>query len=373
MAAGVQWRVTTGADTHWHGAGQVSDSLAQVDDPYTVTFQGTAGWIAPADVAGIFPEPGGTSVVSVAFLPTHMVLIPSNTFLMGVCRGQGGHAVTLSAFQLDRCPVTVGDYQTFCAASGTTMPTPPSWLWANTNLPMVNVTWAEAAAYAAWMGKRLPTEAEYECAMRDTLTNAIYPWGDEILASNANFGNIVGRPTSAGTYPATTNYGLYDIAGNVWEWCADWYTDVLVGPVTDPTGSAVGSNKVMRGGSWVNSSVKLRCAPRYQAQPSVRYTDLGFRCAMSIEGLMGQSRNSQMNPVACPGILGLRSSSTGIRIDWKGGVEATQYLEVSESLAGTGDQWRVIFTNLPLTATLTNYLDPGATNRMLFYRIRAER
>jgi hypothetical protein len=327
---------------------------------------------------------------------------------MGIYQGQGGHTVTLSGFALDRRPVTVGDYQAFCADTGNTMPAPPTWGWTNGSLPMVNVTWNEAAAYAAWAGKRLPTEAEYEYAMRDSLTNRLYPWGDTISTANANYGNVVGRPTVAGTYPPTPNYGLSDIAGNVWEWCSDWYADVLTGPVTNPAGPASGVVKTVRGGSWVNSAVKLRCAGRYQMQPFVRYVDLGFRCAMDIRGAAAggdgipawwktqyfgasgaafdPNRDSDgdgmadgkeyvagtdpTNAVSCLGIEAISVGMGGAWVGWKGGTVATQYLEAGDVAAGS---WRVIFTNVPPTSATTNYLDADATNRLQFYRIKAGR
>ena len=277
VASGAQWRLTSGPDTNWHGSGQASAQVPRV--PYTVTFQGVSGWTTPADITGVVPPAGGTSTVFATYAPVNMALIPIQTYQMGIYMGQGGHAVTVSDFYLDRQEVTVRDYQAFCAATGSTMPAAPAWGWTDANLPMVNVTWNEAAAYAAWMGKRLPTEAEFECAMRDTLSDRRYPCGDAMTTNEANYGNCVGRPTVAGWCAATANYQLYDIAGNVWEWCSDWYADVLTGPVTDPVGPASGSNKVIRGGSWVNPAARLRCASRFQMQPFVRYADLGFRCA----------------------------------------------------------------------------------------------
>jgi formylglycine-generating enzyme required for sulfatase activity len=407
-ATGAQWRIASGADTNWHGSGQVSAPLAPAAGPYTVTFLAVGGWTTPADIGGIAVSGGGTATVSAVYVPTAMVQIPGGTFQMGVYQGQGGHTVTLSGFLLDRRPVTVGDYQAFCADTGNTMPAPPTWGWTNTSLPMVNVTWNEAAAYAAWAGKRLPTEAEYEYAMRDTLTNRLYPWGDTISPANANYAGIVGRPTVAGTYPPTPNYGLSDIAGNVWEWCNDWYIDVLTGPVTNPAGPASGTVKTVRGGSWVNSAVKLRCAGRYQMQPFVRYVDLGFRCAMDIKGAaapangndwwwqmyfgtVGAARDPNLdsdgdgmadglefvagtdptNPASCLGIESIRAGAGGAWVGWKGGTVSTQYLEAGNLGAGP---WRVIFTNLPPTATSTNYLDTAAaTNRVQFYRIKAWR
>jgi hypothetical protein len=163
------------------------------------------------------------------------------------------------------------------------MPPTPTWGWSNTNLPIVNVSWNLASAYASWAGKRLPTEAEYEYVMRSGVANQLYPWGNGISSANANYARNVGLPNVSPTYSANA-YGVYDIAGNVWEWCNDWYGFPLTGPVTDPQGAASGSYKVIRGGSWASAAISLQCALRYSIEPSVGYCDIGFRCASSTGG-----------------------------------------------------------------------------------------
>jgi uncharacterized repeat protein (TIGR02543 family) len=280
ISAGAQWRMTTGPDTTWHNSGDVISGVNAGGAPYTIAFQTVAGWTAPPNITTVTVTDGGLTSETGTYLMGAMTFIPGGTFQMGILNGAGGHAVTLSDFYMDVREVTVADYQAFCLATGAGMPSAPLWnpAWANTTLPIVNVTWSEAAAYAAWAGKRLPTEAEFEYAMRSGAANSLYPWGNTITAANANYGNTVGLPTVAGSYPGN-GYGLYDIAGNVWEWCADWYQSVQTGPVTDPTGPAGGTSKIIRSGSYINSSLRLRCAPRYSLEPSVRYADLGFRCA----------------------------------------------------------------------------------------------
>ena len=252
--------------------------------------------------------------------------------------------------------------------------------------------------------------------MRDSLTNSAYPWGDSIAATQANYNANVGLPTAAGTYPPTLHYGLYDIAGNVWEWCGDWYVSTLTGPVTNPVGPAAGLTKSLRGGSWVNPASRLRCATRYQMDPFARYADLGFRCAASPAALTapfvggaaggvpewwkqyyfgvaangfdanrdtdgdgltdGQEYAAGTDPTradSCLKILTIRPSGAGVGVTWEGGATATQYLEVLRDVAGTGATWSALFTNLPPTATVTNFTDTGSGGAVRLYRIRATR
>jgi iron(II)-dependent oxidoreductase len=204
------------------------------------------------------------------------------TFQMGGVQGSDGRAVTLRSFMIDAREVTVAEFEAFCLDTGRSMPAAPRWGWTRRDLPVVNVTWDEAAAFAAWMGKRLPTEAEFEYVMRaGGLANTLYPWGDTFLATAANCLGQVGAPTPAGTYAAGP-LGLFDLTGNVWEWCSDWYEPLLSGPADNPTGPASGDHKVMRGGSWVSTERKLTCSSRHFMLPGARYSDLGFRCAMNV-------------------------------------------------------------------------------------------
>lgn len=285
-ATGAQWRVTSGADTNWHNTGAIVSNLQATAGPYTVTFKALSDWTAPADVTGIGIINGGTTSIVATYIQSHMILIPGGTYPMSVVSGSGGHTVTLSSFYMDRAPVTVAEYMTFATATAHAMPAAPSWGWNNSNLPMVNVTWNDASAYAAWVGKRLPTEAEYEYAMRSGFTNQLYPWGNSISSANANYNNTLSQPSVPGTYPANA-YGLYDIAGNVWCWCGDWYQSTLTGPATNPNGPGTGQYKVIRGGGWASSSLRLQCAPRFSQTPTAAYVDVGFRCVADVGGVAG--------------------------------------------------------------------------------------
>jgi formylglycine-generating enzyme required for sulfatase activity len=188
------------------------------------------------------------------------------------------------------------------------MPAAPSFRQADDH-PIVNVTWEEASAFCRWAGGRLPTDAEWEYAARGGRERQRYPSGNSISHEDANYGQddfccagrISGRDAWEYTSPvrafAPNGFGLYDMAGNVWEWVSDWQEaadprfdgvdrdEVLLalrstGPAaTDPTGPATGIARVIRGGSWQNGSSELRVSGRSSAPPDARDPTIGFRCA----------------------------------------------------------------------------------------------
>ena len=228
-----------------------------------------------------------------------MVLIPAGNFQMGSddSRDSEGpvHTVYVDTFYMDKYEVTNAQYRCFVQATRYSEPmgygdVDGEWRnglrpWSDSrfcadNQPVVCVSWDDAQAYAEWAGKRLPTEAEWEKAARGGLVGMEYPWGNKITEENANYGFNIGSTTLVGSYPPN-GYGLCDMAGNVWEWCADWYDkNYYANSVSlNPTGPDSGNFRVLRGGSWGNNASLLRVALRDIFSPTISNAIVGFRCA----------------------------------------------------------------------------------------------
>ena len=150
------------------------------------------------------------------------------------------------------------------------------------------ISWDEAQAYCEWAGGRLPTEAEWEYAVRGGKDGLKYPWGDEIAPENANYSGSKWKGTSpVRSYPANA-WGLYDMAGNVWEWAADWYDENYYAslpsdkPPEDPRGPQSGTMRVLRGGSFFFDTRNLRFANRFWLAPDYWSSVIGFRCVREV-------------------------------------------------------------------------------------------
>ena len=232
---------------------------------------------------------------SAHFPDRSMVLVPTGEFRMGSFGGDPDelpvHKVYLGAFFMDKYQVTVSQYMRFLEA--TPHDSPPEWTLmnkpTNQSRPVANVDWVDADAYCKWAGKRLPTEAEWEKAARGT-DGRVYPWGNEPPTRfHANSGKEVWSNHSAlspvGTFEeGKSPYGIYDMAGNVWEWVSDWYDQEYyqTSPPQNPSGPRRGSHKVVRGGSWGSNGITdLRSSDREIHVPSFRGFGTGFRCAQT--------------------------------------------------------------------------------------------
>ena len=224
---------------------------------------------------------------------THeMVHVPAGPFDMGSDGGDSDerpvHTVELDGYYIDKYEVANELYQVFLQATSGEQPRYASDNRVNgAQQPVLGVSWFDAKGYCGWAGLRLPTDAEWEKTARAT-DGRTYPWGEGIDADKTNYGNTVGRTTPVGSYPAGVSpYGAHDLAGNVWEWVADWYDSRYYGssPTSNPTGPSSGSSRVIRGGSWSNTSEGLRASNRLWLGPMFRFLDIGFRCAQDEDKL----------------------------------------------------------------------------------------
>jgi formylglycine-generating enzyme required for sulfatase activity len=279
-----------------------------------------------------------------------MILLPGGTFRMGSDEDEGepsdgegpSRLVTVSPFWMDRTAVTNARFRAFVEATGYTTeaetagasfvfagllpadfpPTrgveatpwwrevpgacwhspegPGSSIGERDDHPVVHVSWHDAAAYCAWAGGRLPTEAEWEYAARGGLESKRFPWGDELTPAEVHRCNIwqgefPRRNTIEdgyyGTAPADAfepnGYGLFNMCGNAWEWCADWFTPYHSGePLFDPHGPGMGTHRVIRGGSYLcheSYCYRYRVAARSANTPSSSTGHMGFRCVVEFQ------------------------------------------------------------------------------------------
>ncbi|MBI1878747.1 MAG: SUMF1/EgtB/PvdO family nonheme iron enzyme [Chloroflexi bacterium] len=218
-----------------------------------------------------------------------IVLVPAGPFEMGSnsqSDEQPVHEVTLAAFYIDQYEVTNAQYRRCVEAGGCELPgcyPYPEAYEAETkkNYPVVCVSWYQAQKYCEWRGGRLPTEAEWEKAARGT-DGRIWPWGDKPPDKTLlNFNRNVNDITSVGSYSnGISPYGAYDMAGNVWEWVADWYDEKYYSnsPAENPPGPLNGDRKVLRGGAWYDSGYVVRASYRYYSYPYEQPDVIGIRC-----------------------------------------------------------------------------------------------
>jgi sulfatase modifying factor 1 len=277
-------------------------------DAFTSTLERIMAWLLSfLLVASVLLSRGGIVGSTTAVKgddPAPMTIVPAGPFPMGVPSGDrdGGrdeyprHEVFLDAYAIDVYEVTNGRYLAFVKATGHRVPQNPRDatrnLWQGdvitdslADRPVVNVDWSDAAAYCAWAGKRLPTEAEWEKAAKGN-HDWRFPWGNvEPTAKHLNYNQQwIGEKTlmPVGSYEAGKSpYGVYDMAGNVWEWVNDWYDARYYekSPKKNPKGPETGTKRVLRGSGWQNETPTVRIFTRVDSEPSVRNESTGFRCA----------------------------------------------------------------------------------------------
>jgi len=235
-----------------------------------------------------------------------MVYVPGGTFQMGSDEGDpsaGGdefpqHSVTLDGFWIDQMEVTNAQYRQCVEAGACRAPTtcnrgePTYGEVARADHPVVCVDWSGAAAYCAWAGARLPTEAEWEYVARGP-QGLVYPWGGEFDGARLNYCDANCEESWAdgavddgyadtapvGSYPGGVSWcGALDMAGNVWEWVADWWGKYPSEAQTNPAGPEMGGYKVLRGGGWSDNQEYVRAANRNYYPPDARFDHVGFRC-----------------------------------------------------------------------------------------------
>jgi formylglycine-generating enzyme required for sulfatase activity len=194
---------------------------------------------------------------------------------------QPAHAVELDGFWIDQTEVTNAQYA-LCVADGDCEESgyADDGDYNGDDYPVVGVDWYNAAAYCQWAGARLPTEAEWEYAARGPQGHT-FPWGkDAPTCQLAQCGACSGRTVPVGSLPDGASWcEALDMAGNVWEWVADWYGDYPSGRQVNPTGPSSGADRVLRGGSWVWNPNYVRGAHRREGTPGYGHSDRGFRCA----------------------------------------------------------------------------------------------
>lgn len=224
-----------------------------------------------------------------------MITVEGGTFTMGdtemegESREQPAHEVTLKTFQIAKTPTTVLQYRGYCNATGKSMPVTPSWGWIDTH-PIVNISWHDAVAYTDWLadktGKnyRLPTEAEWEFAARGgNKSNGNKYAGGRSLDMVGWYGDHSNGKTQPVAQKRANELGIYDMSGNVLEWCRDWYDAAYYASSTkdNPRGAATSSNRVLRGGGWLNFASDCRVATRGYNTPDYRNNYNGFRVVLS--------------------------------------------------------------------------------------------
>ena len=280
-----------------------SIKVSQLERPQTDLDPGAIFQVS-ATVKAYNPEP--RDIANIKPILTEMVIVPEGSFFRGSHDGNRDemprHQVAIRSFAIDIHPVTNDQFVRFLEVMGgekdsnhndiirlrdSRIKRSAGKLSIESGYakhPVVGVTWYGAVAYAKWIGKRLPTEAEWEIASRGKRENTLYPTGDDIEKSQANF---FSSDTTAVMSYAPNGYGLYDMVGNVYEWCHDWYGynyyEISVQEPDNPQGPLQGVYRVLRGGCWKSLKEDLRCSRRHRNNPGTVNGTYGFRCATGVD------------------------------------------------------------------------------------------
>lgn len=277
-----------------------SQTVIQVGLGVALIFAGSSvSFAAGKDHSGHKSDKGEKVTAAGPAKEKDMILIPRGEFTMGSKEhaDEPAHNVVTDAYAIDKYEVSNEKYKQFMTASG--HPAPAYWddpRLNKPNHPVVGVNWNDATAFCKWEGKRLLTEAEWERAAKGPKGDSHYPWeGHEINPTKANYGQNYGGTKPIDSFPEGVNgFGLYNMAGNVFEWVQDWYDPkyYAASPALNPQGPEKGYNfanqgqvRVLRGGSWLAPETSLHASHRFWNQPENNSygVGLGFRCAKSME------------------------------------------------------------------------------------------
>jgi formylglycine-generating enzyme required for sulfatase activity len=324
-----------------------------------------------------------------------LVYIPAGEFEMGSEEGDSDespvHTVYLDAYWMDQTEVTNAMYAAFLNDQGNQRGGGTFWLdvygsevmieeidgvWQSTGeyngfRPVNEVTWYGAQAYCAWAGRRLPTEAEWEKAARGGLVGVKYPWGDNDPTctagrqNGAQYYGCPGRIAQVMKFEAN-GFGLYDMAGNLWEWVNDWYApDYYEGsPDSNPQGPPNGSRRVVRGGSYTDSEEYLGVVLREGTPPNQSWNDQGFRCAQSVEVTpeMGNSTEDSQSQAMTPTNIAIPPTATAVVLEFSFVVYADQEIQDTGIECVKGDE--VTITSI---GSWSHGFEGGSINDVPFY------
>lgn len=256
----------------------------RVEPGATATIAPTEGGPSPTPVPTNTPRPAATPTSGPSNKP-NTVYIPGGEFILGSDTGNEDETpqqdIYINAFNIDIYPVSNAEYKDFVDATGHNPPRTwkeGAYPEGTADHPVIWVTWHDAQAYCEWAGKRLPTELEWEKAARGT-DGRTYPWGETFDSAKCNSKESgLGGTSPVGSYPdGVSPNGAFDMAGNVWEWTADWY-EAYRGSLYEL--ARYGEQyKVLRGGSWFDAQDMVRSSTRKSFDPNQGFSTIGFRCA----------------------------------------------------------------------------------------------